>query len=164
MAFKFNADEILQMALQIERNGARFYRRAAEAIEDAPSEKLLRGLSAMEEDHEKTFADLQAALTPEERKDVVFDPDDENPLYLQAMADRRVFDVGADPWDRLEGTVTMEKIIALAISLEKDSIVFYEGVKEMVPERLGGTRVEDIIKEELSHIAALSNLRRCLRG
>jgi len=164
MAFQFNADEILQMALQIERNGAKFYRRAAEAIEDAHSEKLLRELSAMEEDHEKTFADIHAALSPAERKEVVFDPDDENPLYLQAMADRRVFDVGADPWDRLQGEVTMEKIIELAITLEKDSIVFYEGVKEMVPERLGGTRVQDIIKEELSHIAALSDLRRCLAG
>jgi len=117
----------------------------------------------MEDDHEKTFADLQAGLTPEERKETVFDPDDENPLYLQAMADRRVFDIGADPWDRLEGEVTMEKIIELAISLEKDSVVFYEGVKEMVPARLGGKRVDDIIKEELGHIATLSDLRRCLR-
>ena len=163
MAFRFNADEILQMAAQIERNGAKFYRRAAEAVEDAHSQSLLRELSAMEEDHEKSFAELEAALTPEERKEVVFDPDDQNPLYLQAMADRRVFDIGADPWDRLEGEVTMEKIIELAISLEKDSVVFYEGVKEMVPARLGGKRVDDIIKEELGHIATLSDLRRCLR-
>ena len=39
MAFDFNADEIYEMAQQIERNGAAFYRKAAEAVDEAPAKK-----------------------------------------------------------------------------------------------------------------------------
>jgi hypothetical protein len=42
MSFEFNADEILEMAEQIERNGARFYRKAAELVKDAAVSKLLQ--------------------------------------------------------------------------------------------------------------------------
>jgi len=38
------------------------------------------------------------------------------------------------------------------------------GIKEMVPERLGGKKVTDIIKEELSHITMLSNQLKELKG
>ena len=41
MSFDFNPDEVLQMAEQIERNGARFYREAAELVEDAEANELL---------------------------------------------------------------------------------------------------------------------------
>jgi len=35
---------------------------------------------------------------------------------------------------------------------EKDSIVFYLGMKDMVPAKLGKNRLDDIIKEEMEHI------------
>ena len=34
MSYDFNADEIFEIAEQIERNGAKFYRNAAESIAD----------------------------------------------------------------------------------------------------------------------------------
>jgi rubrerythrin len=39
--------------------------------------------------------------------------------------------------------------------MEKDSIVFYLGMKELVPERLGKNRIDGIIKEEMGHLASL---------
>jgi rubrerythrin len=44
MSTPFNADEILEMAEQIERNGARFYRRAAEGAVDPRNRQLLSSL------------------------------------------------------------------------------------------------------------------------
>jgi len=44
-----------------------------------------------------------------------------------------------------------------AITAEKDSIVFYLGMKEAVPENLGKGRIEKIIKEEMGHIKFLSS-------
>jgi rubrerythrin len=43
----------------------------------------------------------------------------------------------------------------VAMDMEKDSIVFYLGMKEMVPERLGKDRIDGIIKEEMGHLALL---------
>ena len=44
----------------------------------------------------------------------------------------------------------------LQILAEKDSIVFYLGMKEIVPENLGKTKIDQIIKEEMAHIKLLS--------
>jgi len=51
----FNADEIFEMAEQIERNGAKFYRRAAEQVTSPDGSELLLNLAVMEDVHEKTF-------------------------------------------------------------------------------------------------------------
>ena len=50
----------------------------------------------------------------------------------------------------------MGKILKAAIEAEKDSIVFYLGMKNAVPEKLGKDRIEGIIKEEMGHIRLLS--------
>ena len=156
MSIQFSADEILQMAQQIERNGIRFYRRAAQAQADSSSRRTLLKLADMEADHEKVFAGMRAGLSPEERAPITFDPDDELGLYLQAMADRRAFDMTADPAERLTGKETAAEVLRMGIQAEKDSIVFYLGMKEVVPARAGKSRVDEIIKEEMGHIATLT--------
>ncbi len=62
MAAVFSADEVLEMALQIERNGAAFYRRAAQGADDPDAAVLLRELGKMEEEHESLFRRLRERL------------------------------------------------------------------------------------------------------
>ena len=50
----------------------------------------------------------------------------------------------------------MINILKSAIVAEKDSIVFYLGMKEAVPESFGKGRLDHIIKEEMGHIKLLS--------
>jgi len=151
---RFNADEIFEMAEQIERNGAKFYRKAAETAEGTNRDLLLR-LAAMEDDHEKTFAAMRAELAEAEQRPLTFDPNDEAALYLQAMADGEVF--GADPSASLSGREPLEDILTIAIGLEKDSIVFYESMKVMVPEGAGKEKIDAIIKQEIGHILNLTD-------
>ena len=161
MSMRFNADDVLEMALGIERNGAAFYRRAAELQQDAHARATLLELAAMEEDHEKTFADMRKGLTAEEQRETTYDPEGQLPLYLRAMADNQVFDTKTSPADRLTGKESVAHLLRYAIGMEKDSIVFYLGLQELVPKRLGAARIGDIIKEEMGHIATLGDLMRC---
>jgi len=156
MSFEFNADEILEMAEKIERNGARFYRKAAELVKDAVVSKLLQDLAAWEDGHERAFATMRADLARQEREPRVFDPEHETSMYLRAMADGHVFDVRVDPADRLTGKESAEDILRMAIGQEKDSIVFYTGLKEMISQTSGKVRIEEIIKEEMGHIGFLN--------
>jgi rubrerythrin len=156
MSFEFNPDEVLQMAEQIERNGARFYRMAADLVEGGGANELLRKLADWEEDHGRIFADIRAQLRQPERQATVFDPDREAALYLRAMADGHVFDVRIEPADLLTGREEVEEILRLAIGQEKDSIIFYLGLKEIIPEKMGRERIDEIIKEEMRHIAYLN--------
>ena len=164
MAIEFNAYEIFEIAEQIERNGAGFYRRAAETVEDSQKRRILLDLASQEDEHEKTFAAMRAELTEEERRPTVFDPDGEASLYLKDLARGKVFDVRIDPAQFLTGKEKMEDILHTAIGLEKDSIIFYQGMKDAVPARLGGARIDAIIKEEMKHIATLKQQLSSLTG
>jgi rubrerythrin len=156
MTIPFNADEVFEMAEQIERNGARFYRRAAEGLVDSRNRQLLLHLATEEDEHEKVFASMRASLAAGKREAPVFDPDGQAAHYLRAMADEHVFDVKADPTTLFTGKETMDDILQTAMGMEKDSIVFYLGMKDLVPESLGKGRIDDIIKEEMGHLASLS--------
>ncbi len=150
MSYDFNANEIFEMAEQMERNGARFYRDAAEAAADPSNKELLTGLSKMEEAHEKIFESMRAELTAAEKASTVFDPSGEASLYLRALVDSRVF------FKKEIDETSIVEILKSAIEAEKDSIVFYLGMKEAVPKKLGRDRIEAIIKEEMGHIRVLS--------
>ena len=154
MGMPFNADEVFEMAEQIERNGGKFYRAAAEKF-PAVSEVLL-GLAAMEDEHLKTFVDMRAELSGTEVEETVFDPDGQAQMYLRVMADGHVFDLKADPADKLAATDTPEDVLKTAIGVERDSIAFYVGLKEAVSRKAGKDKVEDIIKEEMGHIVTLN--------
>ncbi len=156
MGVQFNVDEVFEMAEQIERNGARFYRKAADGAAGETSRDMLLRLAAMEDDHEKTFGAMRAELPAAERKPMVFDPEGETGMYLNAMADGYVFDVRTDPSERLTGDESVQDVLQTAIGLEKESVVFYHGLKQLVPEDAGKARVEDIINQEMGHIALLS--------
>jgi len=156
----FNADEIFEMAEQIERNGAKFYRIAANSAGDDSRDLLLR-LAEMEDDHEKTFITMRSELTDAEKRYTTADLDNQAALYLQAMANGKVFD--SDPSAGLSGTESMEDILATAIGLEKDSIVFYQSMKEVVPSSAGKERLDAIITEEIGHIVDLGNQFQTLK-
>lgn len=150
MSYDFNADDVFEMAEQMERNGGKFYRTAAESVEDSTNKDFLLELAAMEDQHEKTFKAMRAEISDQEKASTVFDPEGEAALYLRALADTRVF------FEKEIDVTTMRNILKSAIEAEKDSIVFYLGMKEAVPENLGKGRLDHIIKEEMGHIRLLS--------
>jgi len=162
MVLDFNADEIFEIAEQIERNGASFYRGAAKLDFDEGAKRKLLELAEMEDAHEKTFAAMRQELSGQEVASTVFDPHGEVANYLKAMADSYVFQKSVAPEDLLPGK-SIEEVLKIAIGLEKDSIVFYLGIKEAVPEKYGKDKIEGIIKEEMSHVTLLTNELRGLR-
>jgi len=150
MGLEFNADEIFEIAEQIERNGAKFYRTAAHNISDSNKKKLLIDLAEMEDEHEQTFKQMRNELSEDEKVLTTFDPNGESEEYLRALADTRVF------YEKKINTTSFKEILTSAIAAEKDSIVFYIGMKDVVPAHLGKEKLEVIIKEEMSHIRLLS--------
>ena len=155
----FSADEVFEMAEEMERNGAKFYRKAAEAAAES-SRDLLERLAAMEDDHEKTFAAMRAELSDRDRQPLTADPDDTAVLYLQAMVDGKVF--AADPSEALTGAEPMDAVLNTAIGLEKDSIVFYEGMKAGVAGLAAEGKIQSIIRQEIGHIVDLTRQLRAL--
>lgn len=162
--YDFNAAEIFKMAVKIEENGAAFYRRAAELQSDAGNKKLLTQLAVMEDGHKASFEKMSKDVTEAEKTAQVFDPTGESAQYLSAMAASHGGEGSPTAADALTGKETMEEILTTAIGLEKESILFYLGIKDLVPPKLGQKKVDDIIDEERKHVIQLNTLLRKIRN
>ena len=149
-------DEIFRMAVELEREGARFYRRAAEQNDDSDTRRLLLDMAADEEEHEKVFAAMGDRF-PDDGMDDGLEP------TLHAMVEGQVFGVPGDPVQNLTGGETVEEILWTAVRLEKDSVVFYLGLKDLIPDDMDKQWIDNIIREEMKHVADLSRRLAVLR-
>lgn len=156
MGLRFNADEIFEIAEKIERNGAAFYRRAAEVVSGPEAKAMMRKLAEMEETHEAFFKELRRELVGKEVAAATFDPEGLAGAYIQALADGRVFNHKADPMRHFTPGIKVQDILHVAIGLERDSIIFYLGLKGIVPTELGQSKIDHIIREEMRHITILN--------
>ena len=163
MSITFNANEIFEMAEEIERNGAKFYRQAAERTTDDQTKQQLLDLATMEDGHLKAFQEMRKQLSQQEKGWTTFDPDNQSALYLQAMADARGFEGKITQTKELTGKEMPREILEIALNSENESVVFYLSLKELVPVKAGRDKVEAIIMEELSHITTLVKQLRALK-
>jgi rubrerythrin len=156
VAIIFSASEIFQMGIEIEKNGKAFYAACGRATGNEAVKKLCEELSAWEDEHVAVFEKLKAQLPESASLEVINDPDDELQLYLKAAADSHVFVAGTDITSIIAAATTPEKILATALSFEKDSVVVYSTMLRMVPDHLGKKNLEKIIDEELKHISIIT--------
>ncbi|MDP6523635.1 MAG: ferritin family protein [Kiritimatiellia bacterium] len=158
MGVRFNIDEVLAMAAQIERNGGTFYRAAAAGESSPEGKDLLLKIAEQEDCHLALFERMREQVSGPEVELTAFDPYGEAVLYLKAMADGHVFDLrGDDPTKILKGDETLEDIIRIALQAEKDSIAFFVGLKDLIPANMGNEKIDDLIREEMIHIRWLND-------
>jgi len=154
MNVTFNAFEVFEIAEQIERNGTNFYIRAAELFNDPDICQMFLRLAELEKEHELTFAQMKQQLSEQSRHAGTSESEDLLP-DPRVMAGLAVFGIRSDPAEELRGRQEKTDIIRRAVEKEKDSIVFYHGLKEFVPAGADKNKIDDIIKEEMRHIVIL---------
>ena len=156
MPQEFNLDEIFTIAVDIEKNGETFYRKAAELTKEKNAKKLLADLADWEKGHIKIFSDLRARMLDASEKALAWDPYGEVELYLQSVANRNVFNVDQDYAKFAESHSSIKEILEFALAREKESVVFYTALDMAFPEDLSGGKVTAIIKEEIGHIRLIT--------
>ncbi len=151
----FEAVQALGMAMAIEENGKAFYETAAERSEDAEVKALFTDLAGKEEAHYHTFEQMLENANPmpaSQNQDV-----QEYAAYLETALDHALF-AGSDKAVRMaEQAEDRESALRAAMGFEKDTMLFYYDLREMVDE---GDRelVTDIIREEKGHLRRLAKL------
>lgn len=150
----FNADEIFAIAIQVEANGYEFYRTAAQQQKDPENAAYLQKLADMEIEHETVFSEMRAqyaAAHPSESSDLY----NEGTMFLSAIADGYPIEGSPTIASDLNGEESMEQLLEIAVELEKKAILFYLGMKDVVPENLGRDKIDEILNEEKSHVVLL---------
>ena len=159
MAMAFNAREVFDIGVQIEANGKAFYEAAAEKTAETVTREFFLELAAWEGQHITLFGELRDALPAGAGSAQVFDPNDEAAMYLRATADSHVFVKNTDMAALVAGCRGPLEILDIAITFEKDSVVYYTTMKKVVAKNLGQDKVDRLIDEEIKHIGLLSQRR-----
>ncbi|NVM24981.1 MAG: ferritin family protein [Desulfobacterales bacterium] len=161
MIYGFNADEVFQIAIDIEKNGKRFYEKAMDLVDNPDVKALLSSLAQDEVEHLKTFTELKAQLSRAATENTVWDPEHEMNRYLQMMADMHVFRSDLDVGEGLSRVKSLEDALNLGIQFEKDSIIFFLAMQDATEEKRGREFIGQLVDEEKKHLKKLSlELRR----
>lgn len=156
MSQKFNADEVFKIGVQIEKNGQDFYLAAAAKTTDADLKQLFSELASWETRHATLFENLRTQLPASVKNDNIYDPENNIHLYLKSVADNTIF-VQGNEMEKVVATCNSAiEILEKALSFEKDSVVFYSSMKEIVPGDLGKSQIDNLVLEELFHVGQLT--------
>ncbi len=158
MSISFYGNELINIAIGIERRGIAFYDVLARSTQNVKAREIFQYLVGMERDHIRIF---QSMLDEADKYEVPEAYAGEYAAYLQALVDSAVF---TDDTVTSELATQSENDIAaveLGVSAEKDSILFYYEMREIVPKSTRAT-IDKIIAEEKLHLRQLSELRKML--
>jgi len=158
MTISFSGIELINIAIGIEERGIVFYDVMAKSTRNSAAREVFNYLAGMEREHIDTFRGM---LAEADKYQVQTEGGEQYSAYLKALVDSAVF---SDDLVTSEMAAQAESDIAaleLAIGSEKDSILFYYEMKEVMPQRAQAT-VGRIIAEEKSHLRQLSELKKKL--
>lgn len=158
MSISFSGSELINIAIGIERRGIAFYDIMAKSTENTETRELFQYLTDMEREHIRIFQDM---LGEADKYQPSATYAGEHAAYLQTLVESAVFTddlVTSEMATRAESDI---EALELAISAEKDSILFYYEMKDIIPRRAQPT-VNKIITEEKLHLRQLSELKKKL--
>ena len=155
MTVALNAFEVFEIAEQIERNGANFYRKAAEQFNEPDMCKIFLELADWETRHERIFKDMgkQLSTSNDTTRIVESEKKEFDPKLMACLA---VFGTGSEPVHKLRKMENIVEVLKSAVEKEKDSIAFYEGLKDFAHGGDDKDKLDDIIEEEMRHIKILN--------
>lgn len=156
MAALFACSELLEVALEIEKNGQAFYEELSNCAKEKGVLEVAKFMAEEEKRHYEKFKTMldvigESHTTPESYPG-------EYQQYVKALADSRVFTEEHEIRDECRRLKNDSDAIQMAIGLEKDSIIFYNEMSRFVRESDRPT-VGKIIDEERRHIAKLWELK-----
>ena len=152
----FTDIEGLRIAVEMERRGEDFYRRAARVSRTAETVALLNALADDEKMHGREFQRLHDLACA--RRDAGCEEcyDDETNAYLSVIAAEIVFPGGLMAL-RQTGFEDPRAVLITAIASEKDSILFYTELSHHSRDEEARKVFEEITRQERGHLARLLN-------
>lgn len=154
----FSGSELANIAVGIERNGIVYYESLAKLASDASLKDTYNYLANMERRHMELFQNMLNSIG-KYQPTYAGEDEEEYELYLKALIDSSVFTNDKAAREAAQKASSPAEAIQLALGAEKDSILFYNEMYDLVPEK-DRPLILGIINEEKSHIRQLSSLKR----
>ena len=154
----FAANEVVEMGIQIEKNGRDFYNTLLKQSRSDKAKKIFEFLAQEEEKHIIVFQKLLDSIHK-------YEPAESYPgeyfSYLNTLASEYIFTQKDKGSGIARKTKSDEEAVKLGIKFEKDSILFYQAMKDVV-HKSGHNPIDELIRQEKSHLQKLSELKSTL--
>jgi len=145
----FSIGEILDIAIRLERNGERIYRRAIQKISKPALASLLEWMADEEIKHAEWFSELKKKL--ETKPQNLIGEEISRELFKNVLG-KQSFSLQDRDFTRVH---RIDKLLNIFIEFEKDTVLFYEMLEPFVEGDETLEQLKKIIAEENRHIEQL---------
>ena len=153
MAGIFKVNELVSIAVEIEKRGEEFYLEMAQRATDKGVGETLRFLAGEEVKHQRVFSQLLSKLEPLQVPAGSAEPEYWD--YVNDLIDSHFLLNDAARHRAFSSATTDREAIRLAMGFEKESILFFVTMKGLVAVEQAGP-VETCIEEEKTHLRRLA--------
>ena len=147
----FSLGEIIDLAIRIEKNGEKAYRKARDEVSNPSLASMLQWLAEEEAEHEKWFTRLK-----EKVETMSEDPqlDEMGKTLLKGVLGDQAFSIDNADFSRIKDLVGL---LELSVEFEKDTILFYEMLGAFIKDEKVLDQLNMIIEEENRHVRLLED-------
>lgn len=147
----FTMDDLLEIAVKMEKNGETVYINSAKKLCDPELVKMVEWMAGEEASHAKWFARLKNSLEIEI-----------NEADLKAMVPKILQDMMGENTLSLEdinfsNMSSIDELLRTFIGFEQDTIAFYEVLEMFIDDETVLKGLKQIIQEEKNHIKILES-------
>ncbi len=149
----FTSADIREIAVQIEKNGEAAYRKAAEMVKDSSVSEIFIWMAEEERVHRSFFKSIESSeLITEEQREL----EEMGRQLLQEMIADQTFSMDREI---LVETDDFAEALSQAQTFEKDTIMFYDFLLNLVSDDETRQQLELVIEEEKRHIEQLELMK-----
>ena len=152
----FEASDIFEIAIRIEKNGSTFYRYAVQIAKDEEAKKLFNYLADEEDKHKTIFKEILSKVDSHEPLESY---PGEYGAYLRDYVDGNIVFTREAMDSELSMIKDTLSAINFAIRRELDSILYYHEIKRFISKSQHDS-IDKIIDEERKHFETLSKIRK----
>jgi rubrerythrin len=155
----FSGTEIVEVAVQMEKNGNRFYSVFAKRLKDKKAKGLFSYMAEEELRHMRNFKDILSSVQDYQPKESY---PQEYFSYLNAVAGDYIFLKNKKMEEKIKKIIAEIDAVDFSLGIEKDSVLFYEEIKNTILANDRGI-IDKIIEQEKNHIIKLWDLRNRIK-
>ena len=148
----FTAQDILDIAIRLEKNGEKTYRDARLKISGDALKTLLAWIAQEEHNHARWFTELKNRLTQGEDHHLMAEL---SRALVEDVIQGQAFSLEEVDFETIDSP---DKMLRTFIGFEDDTIAFYEVLKTFIDETTIAAQLEQIILEEKKHMATFQEM------
>ena len=156
MGENLTIQEIIEIAIEIEKNGAAFYNALTKSAETNRLKELYDYLSKEEARHITRFQEILESVGGYQISEAYYAT--QYMGYMKALADERVFTSDLSAAEVAERAGSPREAIDIAIGFEKESVIFLHEMWNLVPES-DRKAIEKLLDEERDHLRRLAAIK-----